>query len=94
MLDQLKPLTRSKLHCGQAQLTTRGLLQHQQNGIYFRDTYKDLFKDWRGAISTMKMVSTDYSRTILSLVSLLSALDAKWCQEIVLTSYEKVYIST
>jgi len=94
VLDQLKPLTRSKLHCGQAQLTTRGLLQHQQNGVYFRNTYKDLFKDWRGAISTMRMVSTDYSRTILSLVSLLSALDAKWCQGNAITVTKELYFST
>ena len=87
MLDQLKPLTTSKMNCGSAQLTRRGILQHQQNGIFLRNTYQRLLGDWPEAIKEMNLVSTDYSRTILSLISLVSAMEPKWCQESVLKFY-------
>jgi len=80
VLDQLKPLTTSKMNCGSAQLTRRGILQHQQNGVYLRNTYQQLLGNWPEAIREMKLISTDYSRTILSLISLVSAMEPKWCQ--------------
>ena len=79
-MDLLTPLIKSKMNCKEAQLTTRGILQHQQNGRFLRDTYKHLLDDWPNAIKQANLISTEYSRTILSLISLLSALDSKWCQ--------------
>ena len=78
-MDLLTPLIKTKMNCKEAQLTTRGVLQHQQNGRFLRDTYKHLLDDWPNAIKKANLVSTEYSRTILSLISLLSALDS-WCQ--------------
>ena len=72
------------MNCGSAQLTRRGILQHQQNGVYLRNTYHQLLGNWPEAIREMKLISTDYSRTILSLISLVSAMEPKWCQESVL----------
>ena len=78
MIELIEPFATSKMACKAAQLTTRGILQHQEIGKYLGDVYAKYVK---AGLEINTKVSTHYSRTVLSLISFLSAFDSKWCKE-------------
>lgn len=71
-IELLKSLT-SSLRCGLSQLTTIGIEQHLRLGKFLRTKYRKLFS------KEALLRSTNYSRSVLSVLSLLSEFGPGWC---------------
>lgn len=75
-LELLSEFSESNMSCRNSQLTTLGIRQHLEIGKFLREAYKETSLN----INDAHLLSTSYSRTALSLVSLVSSFDPKWCQ--------------
>ena len=75
-LQLLSEFSESNNSCRNSQLTTLGIRQHMEIGKFLREAYKETSLN----INDASLLSTSYSRTALSLVSLVSSFDPKWCQ--------------
>lgn len=75
----LIPFLTSGSACKDSQLTVLGILQHMSIGRFLRHTYSNWFTD--SQLRSSLTMSTFYSRSALSLISLLSAFDPHWCQD-------------
>ena len=75
-LELISEFSESSSSCRNSQLTTLGIRQHLEIGKFLREAYKDTPLNMNNA----SLLSTSYSRTALSLLSLVSSFDPKWCQ--------------
>jgi len=79
-IDLVKSYSTS-LYCRNSQLTTIGIEQHKKIGKFLKSKYRKLLSK-RAILST-----TNYSRSLLSVLSMLSEFSSNWC------SSQKPYLS-
>lgn len=73
-ISLLRGLARDNKKCQSAQLTLNGVAQHKKLGKFFKYRYGSLFG------RDTEIISTQYSRTIMSLLSFLTEFKPNWCQ--------------